>query len=99
MIYFASVADNHTGKFMGAVVVNRETDQAAFQAVVEIVEAAKIPGHKCFEVMLNRCPATSMPLPPMDRLLSRQFLVKHYEAHGGVASVTTDKDGNIERVH
>jgi hypothetical protein len=99
MIYFASVADNHTGKFMGAVVVNRETDQAAFQAVVEIVEAAKIPGHECFQVLMHRCYVTSMPLPPMERLLSRKELAKHYEEHGGLASLSSDAEGNIERVH
>ena len=72
-LYYCSIADNHTGKFLGACFVNAEDVGAVPAAVGEVLKGANRP-ETCVEIASCPVPAGGPSIPAIGRLFSRAEL-------------------------
>ena len=92
MMYFFSVADNHTGKFVGSILINKPSADAAAQAVHDIVGR-----DRCVEVAWCLVPVGAPPINPgfYGRLLTKEEVGQL--GAGPAVAMYTDADGNFHR--
>lgn len=88
MLCYITICDNHTGAFVGAVILNRETLDAAAQAAGDIAVHAGAP--HCLQIAVAQVPAGPQAIPPeaMNRLLSYAELERYF---GEVRTLTEEE--------
>jgi hypothetical protein len=70
VLYYVSVADNHTGEFVGGMFVNVE-DEGSLEGVVLTL----LQQDRCVELLYAPVPANGdIPIPSIGKLLTRKDL-------------------------
>ena len=74
MLYYLSISEEHTGKFVGACILNRETRLEASHAAAHVAWSAGV--RTCVEVAICPVPAGGRPIPAdaLERFLSMEDL-------------------------
>ena len=85
-----SIADNHSGAFIGGAWINAEDLSGAYRGAAALVDKSS---HPCFEMLGAPVPSGGPPIPAIGRLISRAEL----EAWAPQVSVFVDQDGTIQR--
>jgi hypothetical protein len=68
MLYYVSIADNHTGEFVGGMFVNAE-DENSLQGVVLTL----LSQDRCVDLLCAPVPANGdIPIPSIGKLLTRE---------------------------